>query len=109
MSKDEVVSVIGEPRVARGAIRNKSDQSIGVWEYRLALPSDDPAGQILGKTALTVLTLGIGAAAFKGKRKDYWLYFLDAKLAQWGEAGDWEKEPGRIYEFNFNPSPTLNR
>jgi hypothetical protein len=109
MSKEEVVSVLGEPMVARGAIRNKYNQVVEVWEYTLALPSKDSAGQIAGKTALTIFTLGMGAAAFRAEKKDYWLYFLDDKLVQWGEAGDWKKEPQRIYEFNFNPSPTLNK
>jgi hypothetical protein len=109
MSKEQVVSVLGDPTVARGAIRNKYNQVVEVWEYTLALPSKDSTGEIAGKTAITIISCGMGAVAFRPEKKDYWLYFLDDKLVQWGEAGDWKKEPERIYEFNFNPSPTLNK
>jgi hypothetical protein len=109
MSKDEVKLQLGEPTVVRGAIRNKFDQVIEVWEYKLALPSSDSAGQIIGKSALTVFTFGMGAASFRGERRDYWLYFFENKLAQWGQAGDWRREADRIYEFNFSPSPALPR
>ena len=109
MTKSEVIENLGEPTVSRGAIKNKYDQVVEVWEYTLALPTHDSPGQIIGKSALTFITLGMGAATFRGERKNYWLYFLDNKLVQWGEAGDWSKEPERIYEFNFNPSPTLNK
>ena len=107
MSKSEVVSAIGEPTVARGGIRNKYGQVIEVWEYMLAMPSKDSTGEIMGKSALTLLTFGAGATTFKKERKNYWLYFSDSILVQWGEAGDWSKEPERIYEFNFNPQPTI--
>lgn len=109
MSKNEIVTSIGEPSVARGSIRNKYNQAIEVWEYTFALPSKDSAGQVTGKAALTVLTAGIGAVLFEPEKKDYWLYFLDDTLVQWGEAGDWNKEPERIYEFDFNPSRMLTR
>ena len=109
MTKDEVIKVLGEPAVSRGAIKNKYNQVVEVWEYTLALPSHDSAGQIIGKSVLTFITLGMGAATFRGERNNYWLYFLDNKLVQWGEAGDWSKEPERIYEFNFNPSPALTK
>ncbi len=109
MPKDEVKLQLGEPTVVRGAIRNKFGQVIEVWEYRLALPSSDSAGQIIGKSAITVITFGMGAASFKGERRDYWLYFFENKLAQWGQAGDWRREADRIFEFNFNPSPALTQ
>ena len=107
MSKSEVVSAIGEPTVARGGIRNKYGQVIEVWEYKLAMPSEDSTGQIIGKSAGTLLTFGMAAMEFKRDKKNYWLYFSDSILVQWGEAGDWSKEPERIYEFNFNPQPTI--
>jgi len=31
--------------------------------------------------------------------QEYWLYFLDDELAQWGRPGDWLKEADRISEF----------
>jgi len=109
MTKKEVVNSLGEPTAARGAITNKYSQAVEVWEYTLALPSTDSPGQIIGKSVLTVITFGLGAAKFKGERKNYWLYFVDDRLVQWGEAGDWSKEPDRIYEFKFNPSPSLRK
>jgi len=109
MSKDEIIGALGEPVVARGSIRNKFDQVIEVWEYTLALPSKDSTGQIVGKSVLTFFTLGMGAATFQPEKKNYWLYFLNNQLVQWGEAGDWQKEPERIYDFNFNPSPLLTK
>jgi len=109
MTKDAIIGNLGEPAVARGSIRNRFNQVIEVWEYTLALPSTDSAGQVVGKSVLTFITLGMGAATFRPEKKNYWLYFLDNKLVQWGEAGDWRKEPERIYDFNFNPSPILTK
>lgn len=104
MSKEQVVQKLGNPTVARGAIRNKFDQTVEVWEYRLALPED----KVGRKTVLTIGTLGIGALSFVDRdMKDYWLYFVEDKLVRWGEAGDWEREASQIYEFKFNPSPQL--
>lgn len=31
--------------------------------------------------------------------QEYWLYFLDDELAQWGRPGDWRREADKIYEF----------
>ena len=109
MSKQEVTSVLGDPAVARGAVRNKYGQVVEVWEYTLALPSKDSPGEIAGKTVMTVFSLGIFAGEFKGERKNYWLYFVNNELVQWGEAGDWKKEPERIYDFQFNTQPRLAR
>ena len=33
--------------------------------------------------------------------EEYWLYFLNGKLEQWGRAGDWSKEADRIYEIRY--------
>lgn len=106
MTKGQVRQVLGEPTVARGAIRNKFGQVIEVWEYRLALPSSDSPGQVIAKSMGTIITLGMGAGSFKGERRDYWMYFLRDELVQWGQAGDWSREPDRIYQFNFEPHPT---
>ena len=104
MSKEQVVQKLGNPTVARGAIRNKFDQTVEVWEYRLALPEDE----VGSKTATTIVTFGIGAFLFADRdMKNYWLYFVEDKLVRWGEAGDWDREAGQIYEFQFNPSPQL--
>jgi hypothetical protein len=109
MTKSEIVAAMGEPTVARGGVRNRYGQVIEVWEYTLALPSQDTAGQIVGKSVFTFFTLGIGAKEFTTEKKNYWLYFYDSKLVQWGEAGDWRTEPERIYEFNFNPEPIVRQ
>lgn len=86
MSKEQVCQKLGDSTVARGAIRNKFDQTVEVWEYRLALP----------KTVWSQRDI-----------KNYWLYFVEDKLVRWGEAGDWDREASQIYEFQFNPSPQL--
>ena len=85
MSKEQVIQNLGNPTVARGAIRNKFDQTVEVWEYRLRIGDH---------------FIGPGI-------KNYWLYFMEDKLVRWGEAGDWERESSQIYEFQFNPSPQL--
>ena len=104
MSKEQVVQKLDDPTVARGAIRNKFDQSVEVWEYRLALPND----QVGADVAITVFTFGFGSPRLLSRdMKDYWLYFVEDKLVRWGEAGDWEREANQIYEFQFNPSPQL--
>ena len=33
--------------------------------------------------------------------EEYWLYFLNGKLEQWGRPGDWRKEADRIYEIRY--------
>ncbi|MFC1895992.1 lipoprotein [Thermodesulfobacteriota bacterium] len=109
MTKQEVTDKLDQPAVARGAIRNKFNQVVEVWEYKLAVPSQETVGTVIGKSMFTLVTLGLGAAAFGGERKDYWLYFVQGELVRWGEAGDWSKEPDRIYEINFDTSPRIHR
>lgn len=101
MTKQEVRERLGSPTVARGALMNKYGQTVEVLEYKLAMPTDETVGTVVGKSFMTVFTLGAGAMAFKGERRDYWLYFHDGKLVQWGQAGDWRKEADRIYEYRF--------
>jgi hypothetical protein len=109
MTKDEVVGSIGKPTTSRGALRNKYGQVIEVWEYHLAVPSDDSAGQVISKSVVTLSTAGYGAKEFVGDRKDYWLYFLNDELVQFGEAGIWAQERDRIYEFNFLPGEIVEK
>jgi hypothetical protein len=97
MTKTEVVEQMGAPSAARGSIND-----IEVYEYKLALPYDDTAGEIIGKSALTFFTLGVGAATFKRDTALYWLYFQDGKLASWGQAGDWDAAPRQIYDVRVN-------
>lgn len=82
MSKDQVIEQIGEPNAVRGAIRNRFGQVVEVWEYQLY----QYAGAIRGLSPY---------------HRTYWLYFVDGVLAQWGEAGDWEREADRIYEVRI--------
>jgi hypothetical protein len=107
LSKSDVRAVLGAPDAARGAIRNKFNQVIEVFEYTLAAPSNDNVGTLTGKAAATVLTLGVGAASFRGERKTFWLYFLGDELVQWGQAGDWDQERRLIYDIQFNSAPKL--
>jgi hypothetical protein len=44
-----------------------------------------------------------------GKEVPYWFYFVDGRLAQWGEAGDWRREADRIYEIRFGAANQLTR
>ncbi len=41
--------------------------------------------------------------------KNYYLYFINDTLMQWGRPGDWEKEADKIYELRFNRPATLSR
>ena len=83
MNKTEVIKELGDPQVVRGSIRNKYGQVIEVWEYRLM----KHRGMIR-------------SIALSGY-DDYWLYFADGKLSQWGQAGDWARDADRIYEIRF--------
>jgi len=109
MTKDDVIGVLDEPTTSRGALRNKYGQVIEVWEYRLAVPSDDSTGQVVSKSVVTLVTAGYGAKDFVGDRKNYWLYFLNDELVQFGEAGRWADERDRIYEFNFLPAEMVEK
>jgi hypothetical protein len=65
MTKEQVAEKIGEPTVARGGLKNKFGQTVEVYEYRLALPSDDSAGQVVGKSVATIFSAGLAASAFR--------------------------------------------
>jgi len=109
MKKQEVTKKIGNPTVVRGAITNKHGQNIEVWEYRLN--KGKTPNQKQKDVVLTVVTLGLGAPALftGGEHQDYWLYFFDDKLVQWGQAGDWKREADRIYEINFNTNQQVTK
>ena len=82
MTKQEVKQQIGKPNTVRGSITNKYGQVVEVWEYRLYQYS----GAVEGLSPYYDL---------------YWLYFVDSKLVQWGQAGDWQREADKIYEIRF--------
>ena len=99
MTKDEVRDNLGEPTVVRGSLKNKHGEVIEVWEYELAVPSS--GAQKVGKGMGAIVTLGVSLAADTRDKGDYWLYFSDGILVQWGKAGDWKEEADRIYEYRF--------
>lgn len=109
MTKQQVQHAMGEPHVARGAIHNRYGQTVEVWEYMLNKPRS--GSQIARGATFTVLTFGLGAGALlePGKAEAYWLYFVDSRLARWGQAGDWKQEADRIYEVRFNSAPGVTR
>ncbi len=82
-TKETVLKQVGEPLAVRGAIKNKFGQIVEVWEYRFCSGGE------------------IDIPPYSSNCDYYWLYFVDGVLAQWGEAGDWEKEADRIYEFRI--------
>lgn len=102
MTRQEVVKRLGQPRVVRGSIQNKFGQVVEVYEYRFTMPVDDGRGMKVSKRVFTVATVGLGALVLDGESREYWLYFHDGKLVQWGEAGDWSHEADRIYQFKFD-------
>jgi hypothetical protein len=108
MDKENVIESIGDPDEVKGAMRNKFGQSIEVWEYTLVVPSSDTAGTIVSKSVLSVITLGIMAKKFQGKRKKYWFYYYQDELVRWGPSGVWSTESDRIYEIDFNPKNKLS-
>ena len=79
MSRDEVLERMGQPYVVQGSIKNRDGQAVEVWEYWLKhnILDDDQTANL------------------------YWVYVVDNRLAQWGRAGDWQREADRIYEMRF--------
>ena len=82
-NKQTVRNKMGTPLSVRGSIINKYNQRIEVWEYRLCSGGE------------------VDIAPYSSNCDYYWLYFADEKLAQWGQAGDWESEADKIYEIRF--------
>ncbi|OEU49713.1 MAG: hypothetical protein BA861_11125 [Desulfobacterales bacterium S3730MH5] len=63
MTTSEVISVVGEPKIARMQVTNKYGQVIELWHYELYNNRSD-------------------------SHEPYFLYFYDGKLVQWGKAAD---------------------
>ena len=76
--KQQVAAAIGDPLNVIGSKRFESGV-VDVWAY-------EKWGAKMG---------------FDEKEEEYWLYFLNGKLEQWGRPGDWKKEADRIYEVRF--------
>ena len=95
MTKEQVIDKIGSPKAVREAIKDKSGQTIEIWEYDL---STRQAGEFYQDIVLTIGTAGIAAPMAISRSKDqvqsYWFYFYNSKLVQWGQAGaqpgDWK-------------------
>jgi hypothetical protein len=66
MSKSEIRDLLGPPEAIRGPIKNKYDQHIDIWEYRLTE---------LKKYKCTIVSTSTC----------YWLYFYNNRLVLWDE------------------------
>jgi hypothetical protein len=99
MEKGAVIKAIGAPDVVRGSIKNKHDQIVEVWEYRLARAQSGSEGA--GRAAMAVFTFGMSLGMDPVAKVPYWLTFVDGKLNKWGQAGDWKKEADFILEHRF--------
>jgi hypothetical protein len=108
MSKAEVTYVMGNYTV-RGAVQNKFGQTVEVWEVQLSQPKT--ATEIAGQVTVAALTFGLTAPVLlvPASYKNYWLYFVNGRLVQWGEAGDWRREADRIYEVRFGTAESLTQ
>ncbi len=99
MTRAEVQRRMGSPGAARGALVNKYGQRVEVWEYQLST-----TGQSAQKVGLGALTMGMSLLIPDRNQvlgSYYWLYFVNDRLVQWGQAGDWQREADRIYEIRF--------
>ena len=107
MSKADVQENLGPPTVLRGAIVNKYGQNVEEWEY--LIDKGKTGSQRGGEIAATVSTLGLLAPLMMrdGETANFWAYFADGKLVQWGQAGDWSNESKRIYEVRFGAQEKL--
>jgi outer membrane protein assembly factor BamE (lipoprotein component of BamABCDE complex) len=74
MTKPDVISLLGEPEIAREQITNKYDQDIELWHYELYDHHTDAY-------------------------EPYFLYFYEGKLARWGRAVHLPRE--KVYEMKF--------
>lgn len=75
-NKEKIQQTLGEPVNVIGS-KHFEDGVVEVWAY-------EKWDARMGWDTLT---------------QEYWLYFLNDTLAQWGRPGDWSREADRIYEF----------
>jgi hypothetical protein len=78
MSKSEVHSALGKPYNVIGSKKYK-EGTVEVWDYRRYEMST--------------------TKSYDPILEQYWVYFWDNKLEQWGRPGDWDKEADRIWEI----------
>ncbi len=77
-SKQQVISKIGVPVNVIGSKRFE-EGNVDVWSYErwhARMGSDQ-------------------------KEEEYWLYFLNNELEQWGRPGDWSQEADKVYEIRY--------
>lgn len=81
MSEEEVRKILGEPADVIGSRFYEEGHIIRVLQY---------------------LEAEFNYWGSKDRlKKNYYLYFLDEKLVQWGRPGDWQKEADQIYELRI--------
>ena len=100
MDKQKLAAKIGSG-IRRGSIKNKYNQTIEVWEYKVK--EGISGGELGAQIGMAVVTLGMTAPIIGqgGEVNKYWLYFVDGELVRWGQAGDWENVQRQIYDINF--------
>ncbi len=76
--KQQVVTKIGDPVNVIGS-KKFENGIVEVWSYEK-----------------WHATMGIDSI-----EEEYWLYFFNGELEQWGRPGDWAKEADRIYEIRY--------
>ena len=101
MSKNEVISHLGEPEVQRGSMINNFHQEIDVYEY--LVDHGVTTQQYVARSMLFILTFGLALPVFflPGQTDPYWMFFCNDKLEKWCKAGDWETTQHNIQEIRF--------
>lgn len=86
MTKLDVTSVLGKPDEVRGATVNRRGLTVTVWHYELY--PDYTAAKNFG---VGFCLLGIPwFVPRRADADDYYLYFVEGTLRQWGHGGDWQ-------------------
>ncbi len=83
MTEDDVRSAIGRPADVIGSKIYEDGHVMRVLQY---------------------MEIEFGWGSYDPVRKNYYLYFADGELVQWGRPGDWRDQANEIYEFRFRPS-----
>ncbi len=76
--KQQVISKIGEPVNVIGSKKFEKG-TVEVWAYEK----------------------WYAMMGYDQKEEEYWLYFLNGKLEQWGRPCDWAKEADRVYKIRY--------
>lgn len=85
--KQEVIRLIGNPSVVRGAKKLENGISMEVSEYRLYSKNAWWIDAVMGIPLLT-MSWWIPFSEYRS----YWLQYENGKLAKWGKAGDWQPD-----------------